>query len=119
MKQYIPTTFVTEGPALSNDLEALAGKLGLQTPHGKNALKVALNNICLLDKKQLDYGPRNISSFGTLGCLVRMNDKMERLKTLSKQARKKPQNESIMDSYLDLSNYAIIATLILTDQWPD
>lgn len=61
--------------------------------------------------KQKDYGPGNIMSFGELGVLVRANDKLERLKNLNKSG-KTPNNESVDDSWKDLSNYGIIALML-------
>lgn len=61
----------------------LAKEIGLQTIAGREALKVALENIVLLDMKQADYGPHNISAFGLFGVIVRTNDKIERLKNLN------------------------------------
>ncbi len=98
MKLQLPETFI------ESDLTILCSKL-------ENAL--------LLDKKQQDYGPGNISAFGTFGCIVRMNDKLERLKTLFNSGRRKRAvNESILDSFRDFSNYADIAHLVETKQWP-
>lgn len=85
----------------------------------KEFLRVCLENAKLFDRKQTDYGPRNISGFGTFGVIVRMNDKFERLKTLMSKKRRKPQNESVMDSLRDISNYANIAILLETNHWPD
>ena len=34
----------------------------------------------LLEKKNRDYGTRNLLTFGNLGILVRLSDKLERLK---------------------------------------
>jgi hypothetical protein len=68
-----------------------------------------------MDRKQMDYGSGNISAFGEFGVLVRMNDKIERLKHLNKMPN--PKNESIEDSYMDLSNYAIIAMMIRRNIW--
>src|SRR5947207_112367 len=62
--------------------ECLIETIGIKTLAGKEALRVALDNVVLLDKKQRDYGPHNISAFGLFGCVVRMNDKVERLKNL-------------------------------------
>lgn len=98
----------------------LEKQLGVKTPAAKAFMKIALANALLMDRKQLDYGPRNISGFGTFGVLVRMNDKMERLKTLfGTGKRKAAKNESIADSLRDISNYAIIALLIELDRWPN
>jgi hypothetical protein len=87
---------------------------------------VDANNIYLtledvLIKKQLDYGPGNINNApgGALnGILVRMNDKMERLKHLLYQLDSEPQNESIDDSFLDIANYAVIAMMVRQGSWP-
>lgn len=105
MKEIDPTT------------QQIAQALGLKTEAGVRALNVALENIQLLDRKQLDYGSRNISDFGQIGVLVRCNDKVQRLTNLSKKGGK-AANESVEDSWLDLANYAIIGYLVATGNWP-
>jgi hypothetical protein len=75
----------------------------------------------ILIKKQHDYGPGNINNApgGALnGLLVRMNDKMERLKHLVYQLEGDPENESIDDSFLDIANYAVIAMMVREGSWP-
>lgn len=75
--------------------------------------------IDLLDKeakevmvsKQRDYGPGNITAFGEFGVLVRLNDKVERLKNLLCN-NKTPCNEAIEDTWLDIENYAKIARML-------
>ena len=99
-------------------LGAILDSLGITTDAARNAALVSLANLKLFDNKQRDYGSRNISSFGVFGVIVRMNDKMERLKTLISTKRRKAVNESISDSLTDISNYAIIATLIDSKRWP-
>jgi hypothetical protein len=100
------------------EYEALAAMLGIKTHAGLEALKIAHENVQLLDKKHLDYGPGNISSFGEIGLLVRCNDKIERLKNLWNTGRlHDPANESVSDSWLDLCNYAIIAQLVRKELW--
>lgn len=99
----------------ANPFDAICAEYGIETPMAKEALKLALENICLFDMKQRDYGSSNISGFGEFGVLVRMTDKMERLKNLWKM--EKPKNESINDSYVDLSNYALIALLVRKGIW--
>jgi hypothetical protein len=97
-------------------VDDIAAKLGLQTDMGKAALKVALENIKLLDRKQQDYGSGNIATFGEKGVLVRCVDKTERLKQLVWKA-KTAKNESIYDSWQDLANYAVIAQLCSQGLW--
>ena len=65
----------------------------------------------LLIRKQRDYGHRNITDFGEFGVLVRVNDKVSRLKNLLGNGRT-PVNESIDDTWRDIANYAIIALML-------
>lgn len=71
----------------------------------------------LLDRKARDYGPGNINAFGDLGVLVRMSDKIERLKNLYKSSAT-PQVESVDDTWIDIMNYAAIAIAYRRKQWP-
>jgi len=91
-------------------------KLGIETEMGKKAFLVAIEHIQVLDKKHKDYGPRNISDFGEIGVLVRTNDKVQRLINLL-NSDGPPQNESPDDSWLDISNYGIIARLVRKGLW--
>jgi hypothetical protein len=74
-----------------------------------------------LVKKQTDYGPGNIANSpgGPLnGLRVRIFDKVSRINNLI-DSGKEPENESLHDSFLDLANYAIIALMVLNDEWPN
>ncbi len=67
----------------------------------------------LLIRKQQDYGHGNIMDFGELGVLVRVNDKVRRLRNLWESDRlDDPSNESVDDSWMDLLNYAAIALML-------
>ena len=81
----------------------------------------------LFCKKQMDYGPGNISVGTSLdtdediklsltGLWFRMNDKIQRLKTLL-MGGEKINNEPLEDSYLDVSNYGIMATIVKNGKW--
>jgi hypothetical protein len=75
----------------------------------------------VLLSKHKDYGPKNIahSPGGPLnGLRVRMWDKFARINNLI-DSKKKPEHESLRDSFLDMANYAIIAMLVLDDEWPN
>jgi len=63
----------------------------------------------LVISKQHDYGHRNILDFGEIGILVRVNDKVERLKNLKD---KQPINETVDDNWGDLAGYSIIALML-------
>ena len=75
----------------------------------------------LLLRKQMDYGPTNISRApgGPLnGLRVRMHDKIARINNLLDK-NVDPQNESLRDSFIDLLNYSAIAIMVLEKKWPD
>lgn len=120
MKKIPPTFF--DHPIGGSDghskFDKLCIELNIQTSAGKIFLRHALENSCLMDGKQQDYGSKNISSFGMFGVVVRMSDKFERIKNLFNQKRKRSVNESIVDSFQDISNYAIIARMLHDKEWP-
>ena len=99
--------------------DELCARLDLKTAAGRIFLRIALENTLLMDGKQVDYGSKNISGFGTYGVVVRMSDKMERIKNLFGKKRRRAVNESILDSFRDISNYANIAIMTETKNWPN
>lgn len=85
-------------------------------------LTVILNDLfVVMIRKHQDYGPYNIALApgGAMnGLLVRMHDKMERLKHLSYNRKgDTPNYESIEDTLMDLANYAIIGLMVQRGQW--
>lgn len=67
----------------------------------------------LYKAKNADYGnsfSKSYKEFGLTAPIIRMSDKLERLKTLSKQDAK-VKDESIKDTLIDLSNYAFITVI--------
>ena len=81
----------------------------------------------LFAKKHLDYGMHNITAgtslstkdereFALSGLWYRMSDKINRWKNLIISSRR-PQNETIIDTFQDICNYAIIAQLVEKDLW--
>jgi len=66
----------------------------------------------LLARKQNDYGHGNIIKFGQFGILVRLSDKIERLKNLR---TKKAQTEPYEDALTDIVGYCVVA-LMLDDE---
>ena len=91
------------------------------TPFEQDVAKVFKELETLLLRKHKDYGPKNISEApgGAMnGLLVRMHDKISRLKNLAYTSKySKPQFESLEDTLSDLANYAIIGLLVLRGQW--
>lgn len=64
-------------------------------------------------KKNADYGNSfadTFAEFGLLSSVIRMSDKLGRIKTLSRQ-QALVHDESIEDTLLDLANYAIMTVM--------
>lgn len=74
-----------------------------------------VDNAIVFAKKQHDYGPGNIASFGEFGVLVRTSDKIARLTNLQGRPA---VNESVGDSWLDVANYGVIAQMVRARLWP-
>lgn len=75
----------------------------------------------LLISKQKDYGPDAITNAPggpLMGINVRLHDKLSRAINLAQFRPTPPEHESLLDTYRDLANYAIIALLVLSDEWP-
>jgi len=82
----------------------------------------------LFVKKQLDYGPENISvgtklstpdeiKVSLTGIWFRSNDKIQRLRQLVLLGKQDHVGESIQDSFVDLSVYGIIAQIVSRGKW--
>jgi hypothetical protein len=87
----------------------------------KDVADIAAELAELLIKKHYDYGPTNISEApgGAInGLMVRMHDKMARMKNLIYNART-PNYESLEDTLMDMANYSIIALMNLRGKWPN
>lgn len=63
-----------------------------------------------LIKKQNDYGHHNVARFGRQGLMVRVHDKIARLKNLQRPG-KLAKNESITDTYIDIVGYSAIGIM--------
>jgi hypothetical protein len=62
-------------------------------------------------KKHKDYGKGNILDMGELGIAFRISEKFNRIKHLLMNG-KKPSNEAVEDSWIDIAVYAVIAVLL-------
>ncbi|MGL5458750.1 MAG: nucleotide modification associated domain-containing protein [Cetobacterium sp.] len=73
----------------------------------------SLNSI--YEKKNADYGDSFSKSFDEYGMTmlcIRLEDKLNRLKSLTVKGNKQEVNdESVVDTLLDLSNYAIMGVM--------
>lgn len=73
-------------------------------------------------KKNADYGPNNIAFTGEVGVVVRMFDKMMRIKNLlldNAKAGTAVDDESVEDTIIDIIDYGIILLLVRRGLWPE
>lgn len=112
--------YIAEKSVGQDTIAILVEALELKTPAAVRYLRYAMANARLMDRKQQDYGPKNISAFGVFGIVVKMTDKFERLKNIFGQGRRRRAvNESIQDSFRDIANYGIIALMVDNNDWPN
>lgn len=70
--------------------------------------------LALFAKKNKDYGDA-FAKFGTIGVLMRIEDKIQRAISISKNGVTLVDNESIRDTMIDLHNYAAMALMLLDE----
>ena len=119
----------------SAEAQRLILALGLTTDLARAVVPILIRNLITLEAKQKDYGPHNLTKFGTFGVVVRMGDKMERIINLANKSRRYEgvadaigrhpsaraeivQNEPLADSFLDMANYSLIGYVMNTNTWP-
>ena len=66
----------------------------------------------LFKKKNADYGDA-FATYGPVGVLVRMGDKISRLTSVTKNGVNLVNSESIRDTLIDLHNYAAMAVMLI------
>lgn len=72
----------------------------------------------LYERKNADYGnsfSKTFEEFGMTSTIVRLSDKLERLKTLSKKEAQ-VKDESIQDTVMDIAVYAMLTLMELMNK---
>jgi|TARA_B110000977_G_scaffold197328_1_gene279584 hypothetical protein len=122
-----------------SDREIMNAKSTQSTPTAKQILKneypiiyqgykeIMEEQFELFAKKHLDYGMHNVSAgtnletndeveFAMTGLWYRLSDKINRWKNMIISGRK-AQNETLIDTFQDVTNYGIIAQLVSRGMW--
>jgi hypothetical protein len=76
--------------------------------------KVQETALELFKKKNADYGDA-FAKFGVIGVLMRIEDKIQRSLTITKNGVNLVNDEGIKDTLLDLHNYAAMALMLLEE----
>jgi len=66
----------------------------------------------LFTRKNADYGDA-FAKYGVIGVLMRIEDKMQRAMSITKNGVNLVKDEGIYDTLLDLHNYAAMALMLL------
>jgi len=80
----------------------------------KQFKEIQISSFDLVKSKNNDYGNSFVTD-GYEGAIIRMTDKMNRIRTLSNGTKKEVDNESLKDTIIDLQNYCGIAVICLNN----
>ena len=76
-----------------------------------NVQKEALE---LFKKKNKDYGD-SFATYGPIGVIVRIGDKISRLNSITKNGINMVNDESLRDTLIDLHNYSAMAVMLMDE----
>lgn len=85
---------------------------------GVQFLEIANKMHNIYERKNADYGDafdKSIDEFGLISPAIRLNDKLNRFKTLITQSRC-VDDESIQDTLMDMASYAIMTVMYLNNK---
>jgi len=77
-------------------------------------IKVQNEALELFKKKNTDYGD-SFANYGSVGVIVRMGDKIQRLVSVTNRGVSLVNNESLRDTLIDLHNYATMAIMLIDE----
>ena len=78
----------------------------------KTVQKEAFELFC---KKNQDYGD-SFAKYGTVGVIVRMGDKIQRLLSVTNKGVTMVDTESLRDTLIDLHNYAAMSVMLIDEK---
>ena len=76
--------------------------------------KIQQEGLELFIKKNADYGDA-FAKYGIIGVLMRIEDKIQRAMSITKNGVNLVNDEGIRDTLLDLHNYAAMALMLLDE----
>tara|TARA_B110000114_G_scaffold131819_1_gene138065 strand:- start:457 stop:906 length:450 start_codon:yes stop_codon:yes gene_type:complete len=122
MEQDDKASLQTEIDALQSDLQFHEAQAQVQTevePETPDRIKqldiVQLEARQLFEKKNKDYGDA-FATYGPVGVLVRIGDKIQRLQSIHKRGITLVEDEKMRDTLIDLHNYAAMAIMLIDEK---
>ena len=76
--------------------------------------KVQKEGYELFKRKNADYGDA-FANYGSIGVLIRMGDKIQRLMSVSQKEIRCVNDESLRDTLIDLHNYSAMAIMLMDE----
>lgn len=76
--------------------------------------KVQAEGLALFTKKNADYGDA-FATFGVIGVLMRIEDKIQRALSITKNGINLVDDESLRDTMIDLHNYSAMTMMLLDE----
>lgn len=76
--------------------------------------KIQKEGLELFKKKNADYGDA-FAKYGIIGVLMRIEDKMQRSLSITKNGVNLVKDENIRDTLIDLHNYAAMGLMLLDE----
>ena len=77
--------------------------------------KIQKEALELFAKKNIDYGDA-FAKYGVIGVLMRIEDKLQRSMSITKNGVNLINDEGIRDTLIDLHNYAAMALMLLDEE---
>ena len=77
--------------------------------------KIQSEGLELFRKKNIDYGDA-FAKYGVIGVLMRIEDKLQRSMSITKNGVNLINDEGMRDTLLDLHNYAAMALMLISEE---
>lgn len=72
--------------------------------------------VALLTTKQDMYGPANLHTYGEMGIVIRISDKISRLQTLHNGLGSGGHGDSYQDTLLDIAGYSVLGLVMISER---
>ena len=77
-------------------------------------IKIQSDALELFKRKNADYGDA-FAKYGLVGVLIRMEDKLQRLVSVSNKGINLVSDEGLKDTLIDLHNYSAMALMLIDE----
>ena len=98
-------------------IKAIMGNFTSEMGENKRVVQfmdIQSEGLDLFKKKNTDYGDA-FAQYGVIGVLIRIQDKIQRAISISKNHIELVNNEKLEDTLIDLHNYAAMALILLKE----